>query len=329
MIKRTRVLVTGVGSGTGQAILTALQQNKHRYRIFVSDCDEYAAGLYLTKNRFVIPKLESEIGIESLMRVINKMDIDVVLPGNEFDVLELSKKKTEIERASKAKVIVSNLETISITNDKWLTYKYLEKSGVSIPRTVLVEDHINVPDVSNHITFPWIVKPRLGTASKGVNLVNSVDEALEVISRTPGALIQEFLQSSVKFEDKNLEYTCGVFSDADGKLHGPIVAERILKNGTSWIVRVVTDIEVSNYVLQVASKFNFVGPFNVQLIKTQKGPKILEVNCRFSGTTGIRSYFGFNEPKMAINNFVRGNQIRVKNLNQGLVLRYVENIVVK
>ena len=39
------------------------------------------------------------------------------------------------------------------------------------------------------------------------------------------------------------------------------------------------------------------------LINTIKGPIPFEFNSRFSGTTSIRSYFGFNEPEFFYKNY--------------------------
>ena len=59
------------------------------------------------------------------------------------------------------------------------------------------------------------------------------------------------------------------------------------------------------------------------------GPKLLEINRRFSGTTGIRSYFGFNEPEMSISSFYDKKSLKSVKLKEGTVLRYVQDIIVK
>ena len=82
---------------------------------------------------------------------------------------------------------------------------------------------------------------------------------------------------------------------------GPFVAKRIIKFGTSWVIdNKKIDIQVKELIKLISSKIDNVGSFNVQLINTIKGPIPFEFNSRFSGTTSIRSYFGFNEPEFFI-----------------------------
>lgn len=320
-------MVTGVGSGTGQAILTALNQIRDKVEVHASDFDVDAAGLYLVENRHFIPKLEEESGMDKLLELIIENRFEMIFPGNEFDVLALAKKKAFLEKSSDTIVMVSNIEAIELTFDKWETYRHLELNGITIPQTFLPGNDLDLEFVESQMPLPWIIKPRIGTASKGVNLVHSLTEANLAIIKTPGALIQEYMDSITYRNEKCYEFTCGIFKDKFGKIHGPIVAERILRNGTSWIVQIVFDSEVSEYVRKIASCIAFEGPMNVQLIKTRKGPKVLEINCRFSGTTGIRSYFGFNEPKMALESFLFEREIEPIKLTRGRVLRYIENII--
>ena len=125
------------------------------------------------------------------------------------------------------------------------------------------------------------------------------------------------------------EYTCSVFKDRKGNYIGPIVARRTLRNGTSWIVEVVSKPDLKDYLLKIAQSLDYSGPLNIQLIETSSGPKLLEINCRFSGTTGIRSYFGFNEPEMSISSFYDKKSLKSVKLKEGTVLRYVQDIIVK
>lgn len=329
MFNSARVLVTGVGSGTGQGILTALSNWNHKNRIYASDSDPDAAGLFLTKRRIVLPKLETEQGIADLVKFVQKEQIDIVMPGNEFDVLALAKQREIIDASLNTVIVVSARQIIELTNDKWNTYEYLKSRGVVVPDTLLANQETNLNEVSQNLKFPWIIKPRNGTASMNVRKVNSIEDAKQALIQTPRAMIQEYLSPTKLRGGKNVEFTCGLFRDLDGEIHGPIIGERVLRNGTSWIVKFLKNCEVSDYVLQIANNIDFYGPLNIQLILTKSGPKLLEVNCRFSGTTGIRSYFGFNEPKMAINNFLFGKKIEVPPLKGGLVLRYIENVVVE
>jgi carbamoyl-phosphate synthase large subunit len=323
---KRNILVTGVGGGVGQGIYFALNKKKHN--IFVSDSHEYAAGLFLTKNHFITGNLEEADNFENFIKKIQSNKIDVVLPGNEFDVLTLSRNKSLLESITKAIVIVSPEKTIELSNDKWKSYEYFKNRNIPIPRTYKVTSETNLEYILRENDFPLIIKPRFGTASRGVVTVTSLAEAREIVAKTSNPLIQEKLIHLSK-DILGSEYTCSVFKDSRGNFIGPIVARRTLRNGTSWIVEVVLKPDLSDYLLEIAQSLDYSGPLNIQLIETSSGPKLLEINCRFSGTTGIRSYFGFNEPEMSITSFYDKKSIKPIKLKEGTVLRYIKDIIVK
>lgn len=323
---KRNILVTGVGGGVGQGIYSALNKKKHR--IFVSDSHKYAAGLYFTKNYFITGNLEESDNLEKFIKLVRLNNIDVILPGNEYDVLTLSKNKSYLESVTKAIIIVSPKETIELTNDKWQTYEYLKNKNIAIPKTHLWTDGSVLENIVKDIAFPWIVKPRFGTASRGVMSVSSLAEGRESVRNTANPLIQEQLMN-LKQDELGSEYTCSVFKDINGNFIGPFVARRTLRNGTSWIVKVVSKPNFDDYLLSIAQSLDYSGPLNVQLIETNSGPKLLEINCRFSGTTGVRSYFGFNEPEMSITSYYDKKSIKSLKLKEGTVLRYIKDIIVK
>jgi carbamoyl-phosphate synthase large subunit len=52
-----------------------------------------------------------------------------------------------------------------------------------------------------------------------------------------------------------------------------------------------------------------------------------EFNTRFSGTTPIRAYFGFNEPELAIRSYFLGETVAAPEIRPGFCVRYVEEIM--
>jgi carbamoyl-phosphate synthase large subunit len=324
---RRRVLVTGVGSGVGQGILMALRRRRIIFKIYVSDVSPHAAGLYLNKNAFVSGKLEDDSEFKNFLCLVRKNRIEIILPGNEYDLVTLARQKDVIKKQTGAVVVCSDPQTIELTNDKWLTYKFCLKYEIPTPKTFLINNSQILEEVHKTIDFPWVIKPRFGTASKGIVYVNDYSEAKIAVKSTENPLIQEFLKP--KNSDFTSEFTCSIFKDASGLLHGPFIVERSLKGGSTWIAKIGDKKSLHEFLFRIAQSLEYSGPLNIQLIETTEGPKILELNCRFSGTTGIRSYFGFNEPEMAIKSFLQGKVIRRIKIREGVVLRYIADIVLK
>ena len=90
------------------------------------------------------------------------------------------------------------------------------------------------------------------------------------------------------------------------------------------------DDRVIRLIKLISSKLNNVGSFNIQLINTKKGPIPFEFNSRFSGTTSIRSSFGFNEPDFFIKNYFLNQDISQKNIKiiKGKAFRYIAEKII-
>jgi carbamoyl-phosphate synthase large subunit len=59
---------------------------------------------------------------------------------------------------------------------------------------------------------------------------------------------------------------------------------------------------------------------------TSNGPIPFEFNARFSGTTAVRAYFGFNEPEMVLQNYYLKENLPEVVIRKGLALRYLEEV---
>ena len=140
----------------------------------------------------------------------------------------------------------------------------------------------------------------------------------------PNPIIQKY--AGYKGDSINNEYTCGIFTLKEGDLVGPFIAKRILKNGTSWIIEVAKHKAIKSLIINIANKLKSIGSLNIQLRDGPNGPIPIEFNARFSGTTNIRAYFGFNEQEMFIKNYFLGKKIKRLNIKNGKVFRYTEEI---
>ena len=298
-----RVGVTGVGGGVGQSIIKALQMSSLDLDIIGIDIKSDQAGFYLDglKKTLVLSNLKGKAyPPDDWLSFIYGHDLDCIIPGSDYDLQALSAVRDEWG-ALGCKVLVSSPGLVARCNDKLLTAKILSDNGIDAPR----------PVQNSVIYFPLIVKPKIGSGSRGVIKVNSFEEMPEI---TDKLFIQEYLDGP--------EYTCSVFVDRFGEVIGTFQLERELQNGTTYKGMVAFDRQIHKLLVKIGKTFKPRGMLNVQLRVTERGPVPFELNCRCSGTTAIRAHFGYNEPEMLIRNYVLGEDLKTPEIKQGKAFRY-------
>jgi carbamoyl-phosphate synthase large subunit len=80
--------------------------------------------------------------------------------------------------------------------------------------------------------------------------------------------------------------------------------------------------EVDAEALAVTRALGIVGPCNVQLRSTARGPVTFEINPRCSGGASIRAHFGFNEVEMPVTELVRRLPVPRPELTMGTAKRF-------
>ena len=300
-----RVGVTGVGGGVGQSIIKALKMSSIPVKIIAIDITEKSAGFYMkgVSGHVVLPNLRrATYPSAGWHNYIYDGNLDCIIPGSDYDLAALSRVRDEWG-AFGCKVLVSDFDLVMTCNDKYTTTQALDyHNGIAVPK---------IYDSLESVVFPAIVKPRIGSGSRGVIKVNSKEEMPEI---TDQLFVQEYLEGK--------EYTCSVFVDKFGEVIGTFQLERELNNGTTYWGEVCFDRGIHNLIVKIGKAVKPRGMLNIQLRGTPRGPIPFELNCRCSGTTAIRAHFGYNEPEMLIRHYVLGEDLKTPKVTLGRAFRY-------
>ncbi|MDA9657696.1 ATP-grasp domain-containing protein [bacterium] len=312
------ILVTGVGSTLGYGILETIKQSGLNCQVSGTDYLHTAVGLYKVDYPYILPDIyqdpqKENAWLNALQKIISERKIKYVLVGLDFEVPLFAKHKGFIENNTDCKVIVSSTEVVGICNDKWLTYRFLRDSGFDAPRSCLPD---GLDEFVKNTPFPWIVKPRVGSTSKGLFRINNIETLSHALENCDDPIIQE------EVGDVEGEFTCGVVV-ASGRVLSSLPLRRKLKNGNTSVAYFNKSHEVDRFIRQVAEKLKPDGPINIQLRLTANGPMVFEINPRFSGTTPVRSIFGVNEVRILIEYLETGMLSDKPFPKEGMVIRYM------
>lgn len=317
----TRVLVTGVGGPLGQAIVKAARQSRLSNRVIGTDRALLSVGFDWVDAAYVLPDCRhADQYIAAMIDICQRERVDLVLPGSEGEIRVLSEYAARISSKAAARLIVPPLSVLDVCFDKLETCRFLDKNGLHGPRYAGLGDADALVELINDLGFPLLAKPCRGSGSQGIFLVRS-DLDLDYIR----SLGREYVVQEYLLPDEE-EYTVGVFTDIRGNQNHGICMRRELAAGNTYRAWVTDHAAVLAEASRVVEKLRIVGPCNVQIRVTARGPIPFEINPRFSGTTGMRAHFGYNEVEMAIQSFVLNEPILPPSLVYGTALRYWEEV---
>ena len=320
-LDRINVMVTGAGSLLGQGIINSIKQSSiPSVRIIGTDYLSTAVGLYWADKSYILPDLLDESvlteqWIDALVEIIISEKISIVFIGLDFELPVIAENKALIERRTNAAIVVSDSELINIATDKWETVQYLNRLGFDCPKSTLPD---GLDSFFEKERFPVIVKPRTGSTSKNVFLVNNKEEMDVALSKCDKPIVQEYLPGN------DNEFTCGAIYLND-KIITLICLRRVLKHGNTYIAFSEDTPIIDKFVKALTNSIKPFGPINFQLKLTKRGPIVFEINCRLSGTTPIRADFGINEVEIIIR-VLKGLALKTKLVKRpGVILRYYKH----
>lgn len=309
------ILVTGAGALLGQGILRLLQISDFSKKIFTADPDPRSTGHWLGDYAITVPKANDSGYIEAIEKIVIEHKIDAVLIGTDVELPIFSKYKKHFLENYNCKIIVSNEEVIKIANDKFLTADFLRSNGFPFPFSVMANDIEKLNEIEKKLGFPLFAKPFDGARSLGIRKIENHNELMEIYDPNSNLVVQQFLK-----EDDG-EFTSGCIV-LDGKCKAVVTLRRDLRDGNTY--RAYRDENTSKYdgfITTIAEKLNTDGPVNFQFRISDGKPVIFEINGRFSGTTPLRHFFGFNEVEAVLKYHLFNKEVKQPKLVSGVVLR--------
>lgn len=316
--------ITGTGSLIGQGIIKSIKNSIHasEYNLIGLDYFKETVGSFWCSTYYILPDLLKETvtkeeWLAEVKRIILIERLDILFVGVDFELPLFANHSNSLELATGCKIMVSSENVINVGNDKYLTYQFLKENNLNYPRTFLPAEEFD-----KELDFPVIVKPRVGARSVGVYLVKNKQELNEKLATVNSPIIQEYVGGD------DTEYTCGVIC-LENEVKAQISLIRTLKGGHTHISQYSNEIppNIDKYVRNIASKLMPYGSCNFQLRVDDKGvPKLFEINPRHSGTTYMRSLFGYNEVIFILKYVLEGKTIRFS-LKNGKAMRYYEEVL--
>jgi carbamoyl-phosphate synthase large subunit len=334
------VLVTSVGGGVGQSIIKGLNlatENRDDvdYRVVGVDADPMGGGLYVVDEAYTVPYASEDGYIDRLIGIIDAEDVDLLIPGHDSELATVARGRERIESETDARVLISPVESVDIGLDKYRTFEFFSENGFKTPYTVLTDD---IDRIIDRCGFPLVVKPRTGSASKGLFVPTDRDELDEALEQSEDeVIIQEYLVPD-EWDDDELskaeltrqidEYSTEVIVADDGTVVNALTNWRKMVDGVPSVAKVADYDHIREVCMDVVEEMDAMGPINLQARVIDGEPAFFEINTRYSGSTAVRCAAGFNGPDAMARNLVRGDTLTASNLDfeELMEIRYKDEV---
>lgn len=279
------ILITAIGGDIAQGIAQIVRSAYPDWRIIGIDIhDRHGGSLYVDKYITGLPA-STPAYLDWLTQLVCDESIDICFPTAEAELLRLMPEGcSEIGRAT---LLIPPFEAIRVGTDKLTTAAFVAALGVPSPWTIPAET------ADERTLFPCIFKPRRGAGSKGVFICETLAEVDFFRRRFPQAVLQELLLPA------DAEITCALYRTTEGQTLVLQLLRQLVGGFSGW-VEVIDDPRITHQCIAVAEALDLKGGINVQLRLTAEGPRIFEINPRFSSTSLLRHRMGFTDVVWAL-----------------------------
>ena len=192
--------------------------------------------------------------------------------------------------AEKLGLVGINYDTAVKATDKGEMIKAFEQHNVSHPWYYIVSDLSELKDIEGKIEYPCISKPTDNSGSRGVMLINTPQELKDAVSysssqgRKGGVIIEEYMRGNeVSVEVITLNGVPHILQVTDKLTTG---APHFVEMGHSQPSSLPPkDVEAIKELAAKAVKAIGIqnGPAHVEIMLTEKGPKMVELGARMGG----------------------------------------------
>ncbi len=281
-----RVLVTGAGGPAAVSFSRAVAAAGHD--CFMVDVDPCAAGLYLVPadHRALVPRGDDDSFADVLFDRCRSWGIGVLVPTVDVELLPVARRRHVFEQAGVA-LVVATVRTLECCLDKWRLLQACR--DLPVPVSVLLDDGLE----RTELTWPRVAKPRRGSGSRGIRLLEGPAD-LDGLPSDGSYILQEMLPGE--------EYSVDVLAYRNGHVAAVVPRSRLkVDSGIAVAGRTVDDGDLVSAARGVAEMVGLSTVGNIQFRRDRAGvAKLLEVNPRVAGTMPLTVASGVDMPVLVV-----------------------------
>jgi carbamoyl-phosphate synthase large subunit len=294
-------------------------------KVITADPEYNAPSLQAGDENYVIPQQTDSNYMETIVEICKNHQVNCLVPLNDWEVPQIAAHKKELEKLG-VSVFVPDLYIVEKVRDKGQYRGLLEPFGVKTPLSYLNVEDAKKALEKQEVSFPLIVKPRNGSASIGVEIIDNVEDmefAYQLVvrkikespldgdtSREPedNVIIQEVIEGD--------KFSLDMFNDLDGRFLTSFARKQLgMRGGDIDRCITVNSPELTEIAQRLGKGFGHAGYMNTDVYFNRSDYYIIDINPRFGGGYAFTHSAGADIPA-AIIALTAGKQVQEEWLRQ-------------
>lgn len=281
-----------------------------------ADLQLTAPALSVADVKVQVPRVYAENYVDKILDICAQFEIKLLISLNDLELPILSRSKTRFD-ALGVKMMVSSPEVIDICFDKKKTSDFINAIGLKSPLSFTDYDASLEAINRGLLHFPLILKPRWGSGSIGLEIVDDLEE-LQIVYR----LLKKKIKKSILKEASSLdseiliqelidgvEYGLDVMNNLNGEFQFVSVKKKLGMRAGETDKAITVDSEYLREMgKKIASSLMHVGNLDCDILEKDGVFYVIDLNPRFGGGYPFSHQAGVDLPKALID-WVNGNEV--------------------
>lgn len=321
-----RLLVTSAGRRV--ELIEAFRDSAARLGVTLTviACDQYpdlSAACHRADLAFSVPPVTGPDYVPALVSAVRTHGVDLIVPTIDPELLPLAQAASRFA-AEGADLVISSPELVAMTGDKLATARFFADHDLPAPLTMALEDVLARPAAW---PGPLFIKPRFGSASRGVRPVASIADLAGI---PPAELMPEPMLAQALLT--GTEHTINLYFDRAGHLRSAIAHERLRVRAGEVEKGITRRLPALMGLARdlAAALPGPRGPLCFQAMVADDGSaQLFEINARFGGGYPLAHHAGATFARWLLEDALGRPSTANDDWHEGvMMLRYDSNVFV-
>ncbi|OLB91260.1 MAG: hypothetical protein AUI02_09965 [Acidobacteria bacterium 13_2_20CM_2_57_12] len=255
------------------------------------DCSSSAPGAHLVDHFIKVPGCATPDFLATILRLCEQHRVSLLVPTIDTELSIYARHRADFAAVGTT-VVISASETVSVCADKFISHSWLVENDFPTVRQGTSGQVVARP---SDWEFPLIAKPRRGSASVGVRILNSLDSLLDFSKDREDLVVEEIA--------RGFEYTVNVFVNREGQCVCAVPHRRLeVRAGEVSKGVTVRHRKMMEFASLVSERLpGAYGPLNLQgFLSSDDEFRVTEINPRFGGGYPLAHQAGADFPRWLI-----------------------------